>query len=232
MSDSKRAETSDPSDTTIDTNLHPPVLPHPHSHLSPTPLYRITTLFRPHQNLTAHAFSTHWYHTHGPLCVPWALHYNIVEYTQYLTPPDLQTTLARGKDSQGGARGVSTFGACADFYVRDYEDYLRAFRDEYYLEVVAKDEDKFIDKGQVEDSAKEEGQGGDQEGAERERRGGGAGTRGLGGSVRAVSMMGYCRSIIKDGKAVVEVKREIWDLWEEYQRRKARTSYVEKADGI
>lgn len=134
---------------------------------------------------------------HGPTCVPWALHYNFIEYTQFHTTSSLRSTLANGRDGQ--FKTSSPFEAYVDFYVHDYNDYIRAFHDEYYLEVIAKDEDNFVDKGHM----------GDRQGGYDI------------GQVRAISTMGICRSIIKDGKVVVDVPDKVWKKWDEYQKRKS-----------
>lgn len=82
--------------------------------------------------------------------------------------------------------------------MKDYKDYLAAFKDPYYLEVISRDEDLFVDKGQVE----------------------GRGEREALGGVMAISAMGVCRSIIREGEAVVDVSEDIWRRWEEYQGRR------------
>jgi len=125
-----------------------------------------------------------------------ALHYGIVEYTQYHTPARLRQALSQGKDA--GFTGSSPFEACADFYVKDSKDYLAAFKDPYYLEVINRDEDLFVDKGQVK----------------------GRGQREALGDVLAISVMGVCRSIVREGRAVVDVPDDVWRVWEEYQGRK------------
>lgn len=198
--------------TTIQYQDHTTPSAHPHSHLSASPLYRISTLFHSRPDLTESEFYNHWYTVHGPLCAPWALHYNIVEYTQYHTPLALREALSSGRD--GEFKTGSPFEACADFYVKDYKDYLAAFRDPYYLEVVKKDEDNFVDKGQVAQGARGGIKGGSAAVAEKESVGGGS------GSARAISAMGVCRSVIRDGKAVVDVPEQVLRVWEEYQARK------------
>lgn len=45
-------------------------------------IYRITTFFRRRPDISEEQFYDHWGRIHGPLCVPWALHYGILEYTQ------------------------------------------------------------------------------------------------------------------------------------------------------
>lgn len=82
--------------------------------------------------------------------------------------------------------------------MKDYKDYLAAFKDPYYLEVINRDEDLFVDKGQVK----------------------GRGQREALGDVLAISVMGFCRSIVREGRAVVDVPDDVWRLWEEYQGRK------------
>lgn len=170
---------------------------HPHSYLSEAPLYRVTTLFRARPDLTEAEFYHHWYNQHGPMCAPWALHWGFVEYTQYQTSSELRQALAGGKD--GGFKAGSPFEACADFYVKDYNDYLAAFQDPYYLEVIKPDEDTFVDKGQVDGSS----------------------TKEL-GKLKAISTMGLCKSIIRDGQAVVSIPEEVQATWERYQQQKEK----------
>lgn len=171
---------------------------HPHSHISDKPLYRITTLFRARPDLTEAEFFQHWYSKHGPICAPWALHWNFVEYTQYQTSTEHRQALLGGKD--GDFKAGSPFTACADFYVRDYNDYLAAFQDPYYLEVIKPDEDAFVDKGQIE----------------------GADTQEL-GKLRAISTMGLCKSIIRNAEAVVNIPDEVWTRWRKYHGRNTGT---------
>ena len=155
---------SEPS-TTI-----PPNAPHPHSHLSSKPLYRCSTLFRSRPDISESQFFHHWYTLHAPLVAPWAQHYKFSSYIQYHTPFELRAALTNGK--QGYFNGASPFQACADIYVEEYEDYLAAFRDPYYLEVIQADEALFVDKGQVDTN------GGDERPFE---------------TIKAVSSMGLCR---------------------------------------
>lgn len=160
--------------------------------------YRISTLFHSRPDLSETEFYKHWYEVHGPLCVPWALHYNFVGYTQFQTPQHLREALGKGRDGQ--FKSSSGFEACADFYVHDYNDYLKAFQDPYYLEVVAKDEENFVDKGIEKFGNREQGYNV--------------------GEARAISTMGVPKSIIKDGKVVVSVPDSVWRKWQEFQQRK------------
>lgn len=81
--------------------------------------------------------------------------------------------------------GGLDFNAAADWYVESYERYLAAYNDPYYRQVIEPDEAKFVDKGQT--------------GGEKQE------------IVRAVTTLGYCRSMIKGGEASKEVPREIWE---------------------
>ncbi|RVX70411.1 hypothetical protein B0A52_05910 [Exophiala mesophila] len=161
-------------------------------------IYRISTLFHSRPGVSETEFYKHWYEVHGPLCVPWALHYNFVGYIQFQTPQHLREALGKGRDGQ--FKSSSGFEACADFYVRDYNDYLKAFQDPYYLEVIAQDEENFVDKGIERFGNREQGYNV--------------------GEVRAISTMGITKSIIKDGKAVIQVPDSVWKKWEEFQDRK------------
>jgi hypothetical protein len=88
------------------------------------------------------------------------------------------------------------FDSAADWYVESYEAYLAAYADPYYVEVIEPDEHNFVDKGQL-DSAESV-------------------TKTV---VRAVSTLGVCRSMIKDGKPSVEIKEEIWNTFKDYRRK-------------
>jgi hypothetical protein len=90
------------------------------------------------------------------------------------------------------------FDSAADWYIHSYEAYLAAYADPYYVEVIEPDEKNFVDKGQLDGPD------------------GGKKT-----VVRAVSTLGVCRSMIKDGKPVVAVKEEIWDTFKQYKSKEA-----------
>ena len=88
---------------------------------------------------------------------------------------------------------VLDFDAAADFYVNSYKAYTDAYKDPYYINVIEPDENKFIDKGQGSEAKKT--------------------------LVRAVCAIGVCRSIIKDGKTVVDVSTDVDDLWQQYESK-------------
>jgi len=92
------------------------------------------------------------------------------------------------------------FDSAADWYIESYEAYLAAYMDPYYINVIEPDEKNFVDKGQLDgpDSGKKT-------------------------IVRAISTLGVCRSMIKDGKPSVAVKDEIWHTFKEYKAKEAQS---------
>jgi EthD domain len=77
------------------------------------------------------------------------------------------------------------FDAAADWLVESYEGYLAAYTDPYYINTIEPDERNFVDK------------------------------EGKTTIVRAMSTLGFCRSMIKDGKPSVPVSDEIWAKFKE-----------------
>ena len=88
------------------------------------------------------------------------------------------------------------FDAAAIWYIESYDRYLAAYQDPYYLTVIEPDERNFVDKGQL--SGQEPGKK---------------------TVVRAMSTLGVPRSMIKDGKASVDVNDGIWAKFKEFQDR-------------
>jgi hypothetical protein len=70
------------------------------------------------------------------------------------------------------------------------------------VEVISKDEDKFVDKGQCDG-----------------KRDAGSSTANTSSVVRAISTMGINRSIIRDGKVLVEVQPEIEQTFLEWRKK-------------
>jgi len=61
-------------------------------------------------------------------------------------------TSAKMRDANPSAPGgiaLGNFDGIADFYVRSYEEFTKAFEDPYYLEVVRPDEEKFVDMDSI-----------------------------------------------------------------------------------
>ncbi|CAK7210693.1 hypothetical protein SEUCBS140593_000917 [Sporothrix eucalyptigena] len=160
--------------------------------------YRVTTFFKRRPDISEQQCHDHWGFVHGPLVVPWALKYGICEYTQFRTPSELRKAFAARMDPAFSM--PIDFDAAADFYVKSYEDYLKAYSDPYYLAVIEPDEQNFVDKGQC----------------------GGPDTRTT--VVRAMTTVGQCRYILRDGQPVVDVSEAIWARWHEfYPEEKAET---------
>jgi len=90
--------------------------------------------------------------------------------------------------------GSIDYNAAVDFYVESYERFIAAYHDPYYLSVIEPDEQRFVDKGQID-----------------------GGKRTV---VRAMSTLGTAKSMIKDGKAAVQVKSEIWENWQKLKETK------------
>jgi len=157
--------------------------------------YRITTFFKKRPDLTEQQFYDHWGNVHGPLVIPWALHHGVLEYTQYQTPETLRRTFSSKMDP---AFNTSIeYDAAADWYVDSYEAYLAAYTDPYYINVIEPDEHNFVDKGQLDESN--------------------AGKQTI---VRAVSTLGFCRSMIKDGKPSIDINEKIWQDFSDSKLRK------------
>lgn len=83
------------------------------------------------------------------------------------------------------------FHAAADWYVESWEGYVAAYNDPYYRQVIEPDEDNFVDKGQTGDKVE---------------------------MVRAVTTLGYCRYMIRDGKPSAEVSDSIWERFSQMEK--------------
>ena len=179
--------------------------------MSTPTIYRVTTFFRRHPDMAEDEFYKYWHDVHGPLVAPWALKHGILEYTQVsrysallawprrlfmLTQSQFQTPFELRKHMSAGRpdfNNVLDFDAAADFYIASYKAYTDAYKDPYYINVIEPDENKFVDKGQGSEAKQIH--------------------------VRAVCAIGVCRSIIKDGKAMVDVSRDVNDVWQQYEAK-------------
>ncbi len=106
------------------------------------------------------------------------------KHLQYQTSETLRE--AFNSKLKSDFKTIIDYDAAADLYVENYESYINAFSDPYYLNVIEPDEQKFVDKGQL-------GQ-----------------APGKKTVVRALTTVGINRSIIKDGKPAMQVDDEIW----------------------
>ncbi|KAI9722363.1 MAG: hypothetical protein M1812_001835 [Candelaria pacifica] len=135
-------------------------------------VYRITTFFSRKSGLTDEEFYNHWYDVHGPLCAPWVVKKNILGYKQFHTPPNLRAALRPASrpstpliptspspssssssfltptttTTTSESMALQTYDGGAEFYVLSLDDFTNAFKDEYYLNVIRRDEEKFVDR--------------------------------------------------------------------------------------
>lgn len=86
--------------------------------------------------------------------------------------------------------GSLDFNAAADWYFEDYETYMAAYNDPYYIDVIMPDEDTFVDKTSKTTI------------------------------MRAFTTLGVNRYMIEDGVPVVDVAPDIMKRFNEYQARK------------
>ncbi|KAG8989245.1 hypothetical protein FRB93_003685 [Tulasnella sp. JGI-2019a] len=149
-------------------------------------------------SLTHAEFSTHWLQKHAPIVIPWCLKYNIVAYTQTHIHPEIQAGVADKMKIpvlQYDGLAQMTLGGSV-------EEFLEAFAHPYYLEVVAKDEKRFLDQGSQ--TSRESGS----EVAK--------GATGKGWENGATAVVGRPVDIILDGKAMIEVSEAVWEEWRKW----------------
>lgn len=91
-------------------------------------------------------FYHHWLNVHGPLVKPWATKHGFLEYRQIHLLPSINAERASVGPENKANTGLENWDGCATFELESIEVFEAAFRDPYYLDVIAKDEDKFVDK--------------------------------------------------------------------------------------
>ncbi|KAH8634323.1 hypothetical protein IG631_09723 [Alternaria alternata] len=104
--------------------------------MSTEELVRVTVLANRNPKLSETEFNDHWANKHGPLITSWLQRHGIVKYVQYHTTSKHKALLKMPTLSYDGM---------ADFWVRNYEDFEKAYEDPFYLEVVKKDEEYLFD---------------------------------------------------------------------------------------
>ncbi|CAN9454407.1 unnamed protein product [Alternaria alternata] len=104
--------------------------------MSTEELVRVTVLANRNPKLSETEFNDHWTNRHGPLITSWLQRHGIVKYVQYHTTSKHKALLKMPTLSYDGM---------ADFWVRNYEDFEKAYEDPFYLEVVKKDEEYLFD---------------------------------------------------------------------------------------
>ncbi|CAN9428601.1 unnamed protein product [Alternaria sp. RS040] len=104
--------------------------------MSTEELVRVTVLASRNPKLSENEFNDHWANKHGPLITSWLQRHGIVKYVQYHTTSKHKALLKLPTLSYDGM---------ADFWVRNFEDFEKAYEDPFYLEVVKKDEEYLFD---------------------------------------------------------------------------------------
>ncbi|EXF73916.1 hypothetical protein CFIO01_10566 [Colletotrichum fioriniae PJ7] len=99
---------------------------------------RIITFFTRKAGMTEQEFHNHWTNTHGPLVVPWALQYGVSRYTQYHTTEANRTTLQKALRLPD--EYLLQYDGAADFTVSSIGQFLSAYADPYYKQVIEPDE--------------------------------------------------------------------------------------------
>jgi uncharacterized protein (TIGR02118 family) len=97
--------------------------------MSTEELVRVTVLANRNPKLSETEFNDHWANKHGPLIMD-------ADSSKYHTTSKHKALLKMPTLSYDGM---------ADFWVRNYEDFEKAYEDPFYLEVVKKDEEYLFD---------------------------------------------------------------------------------------
>ncbi|KAG8871043.1 hypothetical protein FRB98_001090 [Tulasnella sp. 332] len=146
-------------------------------------------------SLTHTEFSAHWLLSHAPLVVPWALKFNVINYTQTHLNPDIQAnftgTMKMPLLQYDGLGQMSIGGSI--------EEFAMAFVHPYYREVIAKDEKRFLAVGtdvETEPVATE--------------------IKDRGWETGAIMTAGSAVDIIRDGEVKIEVSDAIWEEWRKW----------------
>ncbi|KAF1357566.1 hypothetical protein EJ07DRAFT_167486 [Lizonia empirigonia] len=103
-------------------------------------LIRITVLANRNPNISEAEFHKHWTEKHAPLVSSWLQRHGIVKYIQYHT---------RSTHKNLSRQNTLSYAGMADFYVRQYEDFEKAYEDPYYTDVVKPDEGYLFDVEQM-----------------------------------------------------------------------------------
>ncbi|KAF3033615.1 hypothetical protein E8E12_001967 [Didymella heteroderae] len=99
-------------------------------------MLRITVFAHRNPKISEEEYHAHWATKHAPLVSSWLQRHGVVKYTQYHTPTSHKSLTTQQTLSYDGM---------ADFYVRSYEDFERAYEDPYYADVVRPDEEYLFD---------------------------------------------------------------------------------------
>ncbi|KAL6856311.1 EthD domain-containing protein [Trichoderma novae-zelandiae] len=104
-------------------------------------LYLIAFIKR-RPDLTQEQFYHHWRNVHAPKIAYWAKKHGITGYTQVHTSSALGESLT----ATPLPVAVMDFDGAVVWEFSSLEHYMSAFADPYYVNVIAPDEDNFLDK--------------------------------------------------------------------------------------
>ncbi|KIH90559.1 hypothetical protein SPBR_01046 [Sporothrix brasiliensis 5110] len=114
---------------------------------TPKKTVSIVAFMKRKPGLTHEQFYQHWVHVHGPLVKPWAQKHGFLEYRQIHLYPALNANrTVVGPERAGRNTELENWDGCAVFEIESLERFEAAFEDPYYKDVIAKDEEQFIDK--------------------------------------------------------------------------------------
>ncbi|OAA58632.1 Dimeric alpha-beta barrel [Niveomyces insectorum RCEF 264] len=121
--------------------------PPPSASTAPAKTYSVVAFLKRKPGLTPDEFYHHWVNVHGPLVRPWAVKHGFLEYRQiHLKPAVNADRPVVGPEKAGVNTELQNWDGCATFELASLDAFTAAFQDPYYQTVIAKDEDKFVDK--------------------------------------------------------------------------------------
>ena len=131
-------------------------------------LLRLLVFVKKQPDLTYDQFYDHWINVHAPKVAPWIVKHNIKTYTQVclvsqpsaILIPSSETQSPERKSTNGMVKQIHTrpeikaqwsnasfeFDGVAEFEFTDLNLFFGAVVDPYYAQVIAPDEDTFLDK--------------------------------------------------------------------------------------
>ncbi|PNP47951.1 hypothetical protein TGAM01_v206165 [Trichoderma gamsii] len=104
-------------------------------------LYKICFIRR-RPDLTEEQFYDYWRNVHAPKIAYWSKKHGIIGYTQIHTSSALRQPLT----ATPLPLAVMDFDGAVIWEIPSLEHFFNAFNDPYYLNVIAPDEDNFLDK--------------------------------------------------------------------------------------
>ncbi|KAL6710597.1 hypothetical protein ACN47E_008645 [Coniothyrium glycines] len=88
-------------------------------------------------------FNHHWQNEHSTICAPWLRRHSVVNYSQH------HTTSAWKDRAKNTGLPIVSYDGMAHFWYKTFEDFERAYEDQYYKDVVRKDEEYLFDLNSI-----------------------------------------------------------------------------------